>query len=228
MNFKEWLNLNETITFSIPEYEEEQSATHLSALAWKIQTKLLDTFNIDGIELDMDGLDVDAVFGTLNLYIKKEVPKNLINIKKAVIYYIKEFGWEFMPPEVQNQSQMFKVPTIRFNVKKANKHIQPLSLNMTNTNADDFLVLLGYSRREIDQIINTAKINVRDLNIKLGSLTDYHLQSLVKSGTARTGENGSKFISMERTLEQVKKYVETLHSLIYLASKEHIDHLNVS
>lgn len=211
-----FFELIESLTFSVP--QREIKVHDVSDLSNQIDIQIEKSFNIAQTVM-MDGFDVGAKKGIINFYVFPKIPKDKIDkIVKAIIYYVKEFGWSIDKTELNN-SQMFNVPTYRFHVHTNDKEIK-MELNITNQNALKLLHILNYSNQEIDEIFNTGKINIRDLKIKLNNYVNFD-QHVEKSKQDKNHYNQGV------SKEQLMRYYEILEKLCDIALQNDEDFLEV-
>jgi hypothetical protein len=221
--FNEWLlDLNESITFQVADIKDDQKLEDLHSLCWKLSFKVYDMFKndfqivfkssqispYDLITPDGDyyssGKEVINFYGG---YFGESAGK----ILDAIKYLLLEFNMKLSGTVKQEMStrnvMVYRIPV----VVVANSNPAP-ELNVANENAREILNMLNISGDLC------GSIDVRELNMKLSTITDFHKGMMV-----RAPEVGSNFIHFGLGEHQIERYVKVLQSIVDWALKNNYD-----
>ena len=229
--FVEWL-LEESVTFTVKHFRRK-SVQNLYWLGCAIESKLSNTFGAayhEGFKysrFDIDGLDTEAMDGIMNFYAGGLSEEILQKALKAIPYYLQEKGARVTGPVKKEMSNMFKVPVYRFPVKlnDAKEDVAP-ELNLANGNAAVLIRdILGIAK---DEDYYAGSIDVRELMMKLGMVSDFTKEMSMRAPSFEKGEKGASIYSGGLSEEQINRYLEVLERMCRWAIENNYDKIQWS
>lgn len=218
-NFYEWL-LNESVTFQIADISSDRKdvdITTLSAnLAEKVKKMFLDAFSFTRLPfyeiITYDGDYFSDGKEEINFYAGFFPEVYHQKILDAILYLLPEFNMKQNGPVRSDTSRIHNKLVYRIPVVVRNNTNPAPELNVANANAREILNMLNIG----GDLCGT--INVRDLSMKLASLTDFH-----KDMSLRATEKGSNYISYGLDKHQLNRYIDILEKMVDWALKNNYD-----
>lgn len=226
-NFLEWLNLNETVSIYVANYDPGEKIHNLYDLSWWLIKRLqkIPAFHQakNPEVLTPDGLDMHTTSGRLNFYTDGIPATAIPTILKGIKYYLDELKVKYgaFTPE---KSNLFKTEVIRIPILHLpqEKDERPPEFNISNRNAEYlFHGILGYDSND-----DLSQINARDLLHRIQNLQDYSIQPI--EPTDEKGEKGARFIDIGLDEERIKRYLEDLTKIATWAINNHYDYLTTA
>jgi hypothetical protein len=221
MNFYKFSQLlKESVTFQIADLNDNQKNEDITTLSAKLAEKTKKMFYSEFQATKMPFYELITYDGDYFLNGKEEInfyagffPENIREkILNAILYLLNEFNMKQNGPVQSNTSKIHDTLVYRIPVISHNNIDPALELNVANANAREILNMLNIQ----GDLCGT--IDVRELNIKLASLTDFH-----KDMSLRATEKGSNFIAYGLDNKQLNRYIDTLEKMTQWAIKNNYD-----
>jgi hypothetical protein len=217
--FMEWLN--ESVTFQVADISSNQRTEDLTTLSAKLGEKTRKMFDSEFSSTGMSFYDLITYDGDyfsngkeeINFYAGFFPVESRKKILDAILYLLPECSMKQAGRVREDVSRTFNTLVYRIPVL-VSPNIDPApELNVANANAVEILKMLN-----INDVDLCGSISVRDLNMKLGMLTDFH-----KGMSLRATEKGSNYVSYGLDMKQLERYIDTLEKMAAWALKNNYD-----
>jgi len=227
MNFKQWLN--ESVTFTIADHNEDKTPKNISDLGFAVKIWLYRNVPDFQKSTNPEGFAPDGLHelfetqGTMNFY-PKGIPEDSISkVMSAIKYYLGELGVQFGEFK-KDKSNLFRGETVyRISVKmNVGKKDEPQEVNMANQMANTILDMLN-----IHQGLQ-GRISVRDLLMKIDNLPDYNIKKHVQEPSVEQEPGHAMLISGGVDETRIKRHLDGLRALAKWAIDHHYDALQWS
>jgi len=221
--FYEWF-LNESVTFQVSDISSDQQTEDCHGLCWKLASKVrqmfLDDFSVAFESSRIDFYDLITPDGDyysngseeINFYAGYFPEGSRKKILDAIVYLLPEFNMKLNGTVRSDTSSMRNIMVYRIPVISSNNSDPAPELNVSNANAVEILNMLNIGGDLC------GSISVRELNMKLSTITDFH-----KGMSLRSTEKGSNFVSYGLDMKQLERYVDSLEKMVAWALKNNYD-----
>lgn len=218
--FQEWLDLRESVTFFVQDYESEHFKDILelcSALTREVAQQSMENWRRIGViePITPDASDHFKDKGTINFYVGQLDEPTAQKMLNLLVQKAKEHKVVVGQPRLEKSnslnSMVWRIPVQLPN----NNNIEPPELNLSNTNAHELLRTL-----EIEPDY-AGTISARDLLMKVGQLSGFSKDMM----TLAPSQDGNMY-SGGRSADQVNRYLDTLENMAKWAIQNHYDQIS--
>jgi hypothetical protein len=173
--------------------------------------------------ITQDGYD-ESPEGVINFYAEKFTKESISNVLQTIKYFIPELGGQLTAEPRADISKLYGGLVYRIPVKITSVSDSPPEMNLSNVNAAELLRMLNISL--IDDLYGS--IDVRELAMKLATLTDFSIQMSAQAPDQGVGDSGARWYDGGRSMQQVERYIQTLNAMVQWAIENHYDTIQFS
>ena len=227
MKFSKWVQLKESVTVQVANYDEKQPPKDISELGYTIKTQLYRTVpefskstNPEGFTID--GGDVSAQQGVMNFYPAGIPDAAIPKILKAIKYFMGEYGVKYGEFK-EDKSGMFtgeKVYRIPVQITQQPQNAPP-EVNMSNETAHVIFNSI------LNLPANQHSINASDLLFKLSQVNDFNIKNNVQKPSTTQKPGQAKLVDFGIDESRIKRHLDALHQLAQWCVDNHYDTLEL-